>query len=223
MNMLDRLKPPDQQPSPVSSLADLASSISTIITDLSSFLRPSVPTGLFEILDYDTELELVDRQGSRAELKKRLKVRFLQDNVIAFQDYAWGDGGVLYNYRCSPGVIVDRYREGGRWNVLISLRETKSRGDIVEFFIERRLRHSFEAKEAWWQVSMQHETQRLRISVLYPKSRHCLRAVLSERNRNRVTPLSGTQLASLPDGGQMLTYENEKVSRFETYTIKWSW
>jgi hypothetical protein len=43
---------------------------------------------------------IVDRQE---------EVRFLQGNVVAFADYAWGDGQIFADYRCSPGVPVDRY------------------------------------------------------------------------------------------------------------------
>src|SRR5574341_204235 len=71
--------------------------------------------GLYEVLDYDATLELLDPTGHTAVFKKRQLVRYLQDYVIAFQDFAWGDGNVLAAYRCSPGVVVDRYREGDRW------------------------------------------------------------------------------------------------------------
>ena len=55
--------------------------------------------------------------GARCERKicpfsKRQRVRYLQNNIIAYQDQAWGDGEMLVNYRCSPGVPVDRYKLG---------------------------------------------------------------------------------------------------------------
>ncbi len=185
--------------------------------------RRSLQSGLYEILEYESVLELLDSKGERAIFKKRLRVKFLQDNVIAFQDYAWGDGQPLLHYRCSPGMIVDRYREGTRWNVLISLRETKSTGDIQEFHIERRLRQSFMKREAWWETLLQHRARHVKVCVILPKNRHCDRAVLVERNRNRTTLLDPNHIESLPDGRQLLTWESHKVKRFETYTLKWYW
>jgi len=44
--------------------------------------------GLYEVLDYEATLELEDQRGRRATFKKREKVRYLQDNVIAYQDQA---------------------------------------------------------------------------------------------------------------------------------------
>ncbi|MGD8968616.1 MAG: hypothetical protein PVI07_13990, partial [Anaerolineae bacterium] len=74
--------------------------------------------GLYEVLEYESTLELKDREGRKATFKKREKVRYLQDNVIAYQDQAWGDGEILLNYRCTPGTTVDRYRSGYKTYIL---------------------------------------------------------------------------------------------------------
>ena len=72
---------------------------------------------MYEILDYDTTLELLDSSGHTAVVHKRQKVRFLQDNTLVFQDYAWGEGKIFeHGYKCAPGVVVDRYQAGDRWN-----------------------------------------------------------------------------------------------------------
>jgi hypothetical protein len=68
--------------------------------------------GVYEVLEYESTLELKDRRGKKATFKKREKVRYLQDKVIAYQDQAWGDGKFLVNYHCTPGRPVDRYRSG---------------------------------------------------------------------------------------------------------------
>jgi hypothetical protein len=103
----------------------------------------------------------LDRKGERARFHKRQRVKFLQDNILAFQDYAWGEGDIFATYRCSPGMVVDRYQEGDRWNILISLRATKGRGDIEEFTIEREVTGGFTQAEEWRQVEIRHRTRRL--------------------------------------------------------------
>jgi hypothetical protein len=87
---------------------------------------------MYEILDYDSVLELRDPRGEVGVFKRRQKVRFLQDNVIAYQDYAWGDGNILADYKCSPDVPLDQYQDDFRCNILISLRETKNKGEDNE-------------------------------------------------------------------------------------------
>src|SRR3954451_18007463 len=80
---------------------------------------------LYENLSYEATLELLTATGTVAIFRKEQRVRFLQNHIIAFEDYAWGDGNVLASYECKPGIVVDRYLEGDHWNILISLRETK--------------------------------------------------------------------------------------------------
>jgi hypothetical protein len=47
--------------------------------------------GIYEVLERDIRLELRDTKGKEAIFFKRQRVRFLQDNIIAWEDKAWGD------------------------------------------------------------------------------------------------------------------------------------
>ncbi len=91
--------------------------------------------GTYEVLEYEIRLELKDPDGKKALVSKQETVKYLQNNIIAFQDQAWGDGKILQNYKCTPGVPVDKYRSGYKTHILISLRDIKNRGDIDEFNI----------------------------------------------------------------------------------------
>lgn len=194
-----------------------------LIESIQTYVRQNSPEGLYEILKYETKLELLDVQGHTAQLSKYQRIKFLQDHVIAFEDYAWGEGNVLADYKCSPGFEADRYLEGGRWNILISLRETKQRGDVQDFYIERKLVNTFTKKDEWWQIEMQHRARMAKLSIVFPKKRHCTHAVVMERTRNRTIPLNAQNFTLLEDGRQLLTWENIEPRPFETYTIKWTW
>ena len=124
--------------------------------------------GMYEILEYETTLDLADPKGHKAIFHKRQKVRFLQDNILAFQDYAWGDGEVFTSYTVHARRVVDRYQEGDRWNILISLHQTKSKGDVEDFHIERVATNGFTKDEEWLQTEIRHPTRRLRLAVLFP-------------------------------------------------------
>ena len=187
------------------------------------FLRRERHKGVYEILEYDSTLELLDPKGEAALFKRHERVKFLQDNVIAFQDRAWGDGEIFADYKCSPGIEVDRYQEGDRWNVLISLRETKSAGDVDDFYIERKVRRGFTRDEEWRQTEIRDRTRWLSLAIIFPKERLCQRAVLIERNRKRTTVLDQGNFSTLPDGRQVLTWETRKPRLFEIYTLKWKW
>ena len=179
--------------------------------------------GMYEILDYDSTLKLVDATGKTAIFKRQQKVRFLQDHIIGFQDHVWGDGDIFAGYRVAPGIEADRYREGDHWNVLISLRETKSKGDIEDFYIERTVRNGFAKKEEWWQVGIWCKTHKLKLTTLFPKDRHCKRAILQTRSDNKTTVLGPEHFQLLPNGRQLLRWETTNPRLSEIYTIRWTW
>jgi len=179
--------------------------------------------GIYEILDYDAVLELKDNRGKMAIFKRRQKVTFLQDNVVALQDQAWGDGELFADYKCSPGVPVDRYRHGPKHIVLISLRETKSRGDVLEFNTERKVKDGFTKNEEWFQIELNFKTRRVRLAAIFPMSRQCQRAIRVERNRNRATVLDQGHFSTLPDGRQTVSWEATDPPINELYTLKWKW
>jgi hypothetical protein len=198
-----------------------------LLLDLARRLYHSVvrasPAGMYEILDYDSTLELLDAKGKSALSRRRQRVRFLQDDVIAFQDHAWGEGELFAKYRVAPGVVADRYREGDRWNVLISLRETKSKGDIEEFIIERTVKNGFTQKEEWWQVAVWYRTLHLKLTLLFPKTRPCRRMQLHTRAANRTLVLGPQHFRILPDGRQQVVWETEHPRQAEIYTLRWHW
>ncbi len=198
----------------------------TVLFRLSHVLRKILshqPHGMYEILDYDSTLEILDAKGEKAIFHKRQKVKFLQDNILAFQDYAWGEGEIFEQYTCSPGRVVDCYQEGDRWNILISLRATKGRGDTEDFYIQRTVKHGFTKTEEWRQVEIRHDTRWLRLAVIFPKNRHCRKATLLQRSSNRLILLGQEHRHELPDGRQVLAWQTQEVSPLEIYTLRWQW
>lgn len=179
--------------------------------------------GMYEVLAFESRLELLDAKGRRARYQKRQRVRFLQDNIIAYQDLAWGDGDIFADYKCSPGIAVDRYQEGHRHHVLISLRETKNRGDVQEFHIERTIRDGFTGEVESFQTEVNHETHKLAVSVVFPKQRHPKRVTLTEQNTTRVTELGPKHRLVLPDGRQQMTWHTARPRLFEAYILRWEW
>jgi hypothetical protein len=55
-------------------------------------LRGSAEEGMYEVLAYESTLELLDDRGLRARFQKHERIRYLQSNIIAYQDQAWETG-----------------------------------------------------------------------------------------------------------------------------------
>ena len=135
----------------------------------------------------------------------------------------WGDGDIFARYRVAPGVVADRYQESDRWTVLISLRETKQRGDVQDFHIERLVRNGFTKSEEWQQAEIRHRTRYLRLAVIFPKARPCRRATIRLRRRRQTIPLGQEHFQQLPDGRQMVRWTTRNVTPLEVFTLRWQW
>ena len=179
--------------------------------------------GMYEILEYDATLEIMDPRGEVARLVRHEVIRFLQDNVVAIHDHAWGDGDLFAEYHCQPGIPVDFYEDGSKHNVLISLRETKNRGDVIDLWIERVIRRGLREKEEWLETEIDHRLKRLKLSIIFPRDRRCRRAILTRRSTNATIPLEGQHFSTLSDGRQQLTWESRHPRLHDMYTIKWRW
>jgi hypothetical protein len=194
-----------------------------LLARLIPHFRLQSPQGLYEVLKQDVCLELLDEGGTEAIYRKQQQVRFRQDNIIAYQDMAWGEGDIFAAYHCSPGVAVDRYREGHRWHVLISLRQTKNRGDVEEFQIERHITDGFTQASEDLQTEVNHKMGRLSVSVIFPQQRLPKSVSGVEQNSRRTHELTGANATTLPDGRVKYRWEIAKPRLYEAYIIAWKW
>ena len=179
--------------------------------------------GMYEVLDYETTLELIDKKGEKARLRKRKTVRYLQDNIIASQDFAWGDGKFLVNYQVTPGEPVDRYRLDNKTIILISLKGIKNKGDVDEFNIGWEIHKGFLKDYCWWTTEVSHRFKRAKVNVIFPESRPPLKVLLVEHNIKRTKPIENNKIKQLPNGRWKVTWESDNPRLHERYIIKWKW
>jgi hypothetical protein len=190
---------------------------------LQDLLRSRSSQGMYQVLEYESTLELNNRSGKTATFKKRERVQYLQDNVIAYQDQAWGDGEILINYRCTPGKPVDQYRSGHKTHILVSRRQVMNKGDVDEFNIEWGIRGGFLRSTEQWETHVQHKIASLKIGVVFPKSRPPQRITLIEGDRQRSHTLPKSAQVMLPDGRSRVTWETAQPRLYENYILQWEW
>jgi hypothetical protein len=178
--------------------------------------------GLYEAIVDESEWDIHDASGAEAVLTRKRKLRFLQNGVFAIRDYAWGDGDVLADYQCSPGVRVDTYGAAGKKNIVISLRETKKRGDVETYLITRQMKDMFPAESEWVATEISLPTQTATISVRFPADRPpsgaWLRCSSDPDHVHATLPIQGS-----PDGRHRIEARVPKPRLRETYTIWWDW
>jgi hypothetical protein len=181
--------------------------------------------GLWEIIDDIDEWDIQDADGKRVLLTKTRKLRFLQNGVFAIRDWAWGSGSFDANYSCSPGSAVDHFWHDGRHNVVVSLRETKGRGDVEDFTIKREFTDSFCEASETVHAEIMTETHQLTIKVIFPPSRPPKKAWVSRRKdeaankKHRPLSIQGGG----PDARQFITHTLIRPTLGENYVVGWDW
>lgn len=190
---------------------------------LRTLSRGMADEGMYEVLAYESTLEIKDRQGKRAQFRKRQRVKYLQNDIIAYQDQAWGDGDILLNYRCRPGRVVDQYRPGQKTHLLISLRDNKSKGDIDQFHIEWQSRNGFTRSVEQWETEISHRTKHLELKVIFPQARPPIRLWLQHQLQRRTENIQQEALQQLPDGRWIVSWQTQKPRLHERYILKWEW
>ena len=163
------------------------------------------------------------KHGKNARIQKWEKIRYLQDYVTSYLDQAWGDGKILLNYRCSPGLPVDEYRLGHKTFKLISLREFRNKGDIDEFKIAWDMQQGFLVSTGFWGTSINHRTKEVTIKVIFPKDRPPLHVSITESNIRRTRILGKEAKQILSDGRIMIVWKNTNPRLYEDYILKWEW
>jgi len=153
-----------------------------------SLLSSLSPGGVYEVLDYESTLELLNRSGTKATFRKPKWIRYLQDDIIAHQDHVWGDGEALLNYRTNLGKPVDRYHCGHKTYIL-SLRGGQKPEDIDELDVQWDIRRGFLKEDGFWGTDVNQRMEHLKINVIFPGSRPPQQFSLEGSNRLRTTPL----------------------------------
>jgi len=178
---------------------------------------------MYHVLDYESTLELLDVEGKFARFEKQKKIKYVQDNIIAHQDYAWGDGKILVNYKCHPGKAVDRYRSGYKTYILIALHEVKNRGDVDDFHITWETKDGFLTPDGFWETNISQKTTQMRVNVIFPKKRLPKRVIVEESNHRKTHIITSEERTVLPDGRMKVSWLKNKPRLFETYLMKWLW
>jgi len=189
----------------------------------SKMLQGLTHEGMYEVLEYESTLELHDKTGKRATFKKRKKVRYMQNEIIAYQDYGWGDGEQFLNYKANPGVPVDRYKAGYKTYILLSLREVKNRGDVDEFHIQWNIKDGFLKRDGFWETDVSNRFAYMKVRVIFPKDRPPYNLRVVENNIRNTKKLGDDSVKQLSDGRWQVTWEMDKPRLYEHYVVRWDW
>lgn len=177
---------------------------------------------LYEVLQYDASVELLDTEGRLAVYEKRERVRFLRDGVEAFPDFGWGTGIAFATHDVEPGSLVDRRLTGTRLRSVVQLPRPYQKGEELTFAIDRTVKSGFiSPQECWLDADVYHRVRgRLSLKATLPPGRPVKRAWLI-----RLHEAGGRRLRveRLADGRQCISHTVRHPELNQRYTLFWEW
>jgi len=188
-----------------------------------SMIQKLAKPDVYEVLYYESTLEILDPKGREGKFSKIEKVKFLQNNVIAIQDQIWGVEKNIVEYKCSPGIPVDFYQSGHKTFVIISLREVKSKNDMEEFHIQWNLKGKVIGYYGFWETYIDRFTKQMSQKVIFPENRPPIRLWMMEGMQKKTIEMDKNKMVQLPDKRWQVVWDKKTPRLFETYTLKWKW
>ncbi len=181
-----------------------------------------IPDGLltspYEVLNYQSTLTLHDTKGTRATFDRTQQIRFLQDGVSAILDHAWGNGILITNYHNSAGSLEDSFKDQGCRHLVIELSRKMSKGQALQFEVERTMMEGFLGGQDWWEINIDHPVHHLEQTIIFPKARPCQKAVLNKGKEQMDLPI-----VRLTDRRVMVRFIVAKPLADTAYKVRWKW
>jgi hypothetical protein len=181
--------------------------------------------GPYEVLDADIVWDIERVDGSAVVERKRFDVRFLQDNLICWIDYAFGDGELLAEYRCSPGKLVDviDVADGRKW-LVVSLGGMRNRGDRETLTTARLIKDGWTKDREWVSFEIIEPTRQYALTVRFPRGRPCSAAWLRRRGKRDEEKLDlERSVRWLDDGRSELKFAASRPALGDAVTVIWDW
>jgi hypothetical protein len=177
----------------------------------------------YEVLELDQNWDLYDATGNEASSQKRLKLRFLQNDVIALRDFLWGDvSNTIQDYSWSPGRVVEQYQTGPRLQILIALDTVRNRGDIDTYIASYRSVGAFTSSQEWISFMATKPTDKLKVTVTFPKERPTKSISFTDGFGNYIDPERYIK-RELNEGREKIQIELYRPPLEQEFALRWDW
>jgi hypothetical protein len=94
---------------------------------------------------------------------------------------------------------------------------------VDEFRIEWGIRQGFGRKHELWETEVRHRTQKMHMTIVFPKSRLPKRVWVEEVLHRKQYRLGEDARVMLPDERLQVTWQLDKPQLNERYQIHWEW
>lgn len=208
----------------VSQLAYFAVALAVIVLGLSIFSHLRVkPIAPWLIESYEATVQLADREGKTAYVKRKMRMRAQESYLDSFvHTDIWADGR-LANFEVKPGKIIEQYQELGRTLIVQRFDRPFKRGEVAECEISYTMYDSFIQTSEYFNVSVSKPTKRIGLRIIFPQDRLCKAFQVQNFQGGTSSWVEGQPILREVDGRQELFWTKNKPIYLTSYRVLWSW
>jgi len=200
----------------------LALAVIVLALAISSHLRVK-PIGPWLVESYEAIVELADREGKTAYVKRKMRIHAQESYLDSFvHTDIWADGR-LANIEVKPGKITEQYQELGRTLVVQKFDRPFKRDEVAECEIADTMYDSFTRTSEYFNVSISKPTKKVSLRIIFPRDRLCKTFQVQNFQGGTSSWVEDQPILQEVDGRQELFWAKNKPIYLTSYRVLWSW
>lgn len=205
-------------------LAYFAVALPVIVLALSILSHIRVkPIAPWLVDSYEATMDLTDREGKRAYVKRKMRIRAQQSYLDSFVHTDIFADGRLGNCEVKPGKIIEEYQDVGRTLVKHKLDRPFKRGEMTECEISYPMYDSFTRPAEYFNVSISKPTRKVSLRIIFPQGRLCKTFQVQNFQGGTSSWVEDQPTLQEVDGRQELFWEKNKPLYLTSYRVLWTW
>ena len=214
----------------LASIVQVAEALSVAFERVGTLLRQArsgirglhlAPRMTYENVMLEAVLDICDRQGRKAVVRRKQRIRFLAEDAGLIRELVWGEGNPLADYRVQGARCLGFQREGSKSVILLTLARRPTKGEEAVISSCRLISHALTDDNGYAEMLVERPTRYVALKVLFPRTRPPREAHLTSQPPSLSKPSIPIRFGR--DGRPYLIWRYNNPNRFTTYSLRWSW
>jgi membrane protein implicated in regulation of membrane protease activity len=175
----------------------------------------------FRMLLSEITWDIVETDGSLANVTVRRRIRFSQNNVFAIYDFSGGDGTRDETY--SLGEKIHEFNSEGQMISIIAFDRFFSRNDEIDFVVNRVTRDAFLSRSEGVVIVAKEKAVRTLMKVHWPVDRSPTHVRFIKTSASGIRQAAVEQAVKKEDGRPTCEVELLEPEVGGRFAIEWDW
>lgn len=183
---------------------------------------PETIPSTYEVLFNYIELELIDKEGKRANFKKTQVLKILKPTQF-LDDYIISEGKIdVKTIKFEKGKLAEVREDLSRYYLSVDMGRKLEKGEMLTKIYTCELIDTFPKNEEFWEIDAISKNHLHKINVTFPEERPCI-TYGSEIKRNFQSLACKSPYLEIIENRSVIDLEVATAQQYDKIRIKWTW